>query len=133
MDIIGIDKINFDIHGQSLKPLLNNKPLTEFPVYLESTVFSTIQKNAIPHLGIRTPQFKYFRKVENPQESIHLYDLINDPFEENNIFFKNEKIIFEMEKQILKIKKNDPMPDLVDLDDLETKKVEDELRKLGYI
>jgi arylsulfatase A-like enzyme len=133
MDIIGIDKINFNIHGQSLKPLLNNKTLTEFPVYLESTVFSTIQKNAIPHLGIRTPQFKYFRRVGNPKESIHLYDLINDPFEENNIFSKNEKIIFEMEKEILKIKKNNPVSDLEDLDDLETKKVEDELRKLGYI
>ncbi len=38
-----------------------------------------------------------------------------------------------MEKEILKIKKNNPVSDLEDLDDLETKKVEDELRKLGYI
>jgi len=133
LDVIGIDKINFNIHGQSLKPLLNNKILPEFPVYLESTVFSTVQKNAIPHLGIRTPQFKYFRRVDDPKKSVHLYDLINDPFEENNIFSKNEKLIFEMEKEILKIKKNNFMPNLEDLDDLETKKVEDELRKLGYI
>jgi|APSaa5957512535_1039671.scaffolds.fasta_scaffold23559_2 arylsulfatase A-like enzyme len=133
VDIIGIEKINFSVHGQSLKPLLKNKTISEFPVYLESTVFATIQKNAIPHLGIRTPQFKYFRRVDNPKESIHLYDLVNDPFEENNIFSKNQNIVFKMEEEILKIKKNNSMPVLEDLDDSETKKVEDELRKLGYI
>ena len=60
---------------------------------------------------------------------LELEQIVTDP----HVNSKKKKLIFEMEKEILKIKKNNFIPNLEDLDDLETKKVEDELRKLGYI
>ena len=83
-DIIGLGQPETKIDGRSLKPLLDNKSLPDLPAYLESTVFATIQKDVVAHLGIRSPKWKYFRKVSNPKENVHLYDLENDPLEENN-------------------------------------------------
>lgn len=132
-DIFDLHSFEAKIDGQSLKPLFENKSIEELPVYLESTVFETIQKNAIAHLGIRTPKFKYFRKAEDPTENIHLYDLENDSFEENNISSENPDIIEKMEKEIKKIRSESVKQQLDELSLEETKKVEDELRKLGYL
>ena len=132
-DIFDLHSFEAKINGQSLKPLFENKSIEELPVYLESTVFATIQKNAIAHLGIRTPKFKYFRKAEDPTENIHLYDLENDSFEENNISSENQDIIEKMEIEIQKIRSESAKQQLDELSSEETKKVEDELRKLGYL
>ena len=131
-DIIGLGQPKIKIDGRSLKPLLDNKPLPDIPAYLESTVFATIQKEAVAHLGIRTPKWKYFRKISNPKENVHLYNLENDHFEENNVSNDNAILIKEMEAEILRIRDNSDKP-TVELDSDETKKVRDELRKLGYV
>ena len=131
-DIIGLGEPETKIDGRSLKPLLDNKSLPDLPAYLESTVFATIQKDVVAHLGIRSPKWKYFRKVSNPKENVHLYDLENDPLEENNLSNGNAILIKEMEEEISKIRNNSKQPSM-ELDSDETKKVRDELRKLGYV
>ena len=132
-DIIGLEQPKIKIDGRSLKPLLDNKSLPDLSAYLESTIFATIQKEAVAHLGIRTPKWKYFRKLSNPKENVHLYDLESDPFEEKNVSNDYPGLIRDMEQEILKIRDKNSNDPRVELDSDETKKVRDELRKLGYI
>jgi len=72
------------------------------------------------------------------EKTIHLYDLENDSFEENNIAENNKNIVKEMEKKLVEITKDSVIPSEEDfggrkLSDDETKKVAEELKKLGYL
>ena len=130
-EIIDVNDSNDMIDGQSLLPLINDKKLVEKPVYLESDVHSSSKKNVI---GIRTSKFKYFRNEKNPNENVHLYDLENDLLEENNIVKDFGHIVIEMESIIKKIKNRNMKPNLnTPIDDDEMKKIEEELKKLGYV
>ena len=75
-----------------------------------------------------------FRLLSNPNEKIHLFDIVNDPLEKHNIFSKNPEIIKQMESELSKqrsfLQKRFEKPEMTDE---ETKKVEEELKKLGYI
>lgn len=119
--------------GNSLLPLLEKKPFEELPCYLESAAL--IKKSKDDVIGIRTSNYKYFRAINNPLNKIHLFDLINDPLEEYNIMNENSEIVSKMEKLLVDIKteNNDNVGKSTELDDDETKIIEDELRKLGYI
>ena len=48
-------------------------------------------------VGLRTSKFKYYRSRKNSLRTVHLFDLINDPKEINNIAQNNPKIVDEME------------------------------------
>ena len=61
---------------------------------------------------------------------VELYDLVNDPLEEENIVSSHPELIKEMESELEKImssKKITTTENKVDLD-----KIEKELEKLGY-
>jgi arylsulfatase A-like enzyme len=130
-----IDLNNPDqIDGRSLLPLLNGKNLNEEPVYLENTIFETNSNSPKPCIGLRSSKFKYFRRLDLEDEQIFLYDLVNDPLEENNIASLKPELVktfeqdlFEKREKLLS-KFNEP-----ELNDEETKNVEEELKKLGYI
>ena len=66
------------------------------------------------------------------KKNVHLYDLDNDPYENNNISKDNPAIIEKMENLI-----NDMRRDEIRLDDMiteeEEKKISEELKKLGYM
>ena len=84
-------------------------------------------------IGIRTSQYKYFRKIKDPSEK-YLYDLTIDPKEENNISKLKPNVIEEMEKILQNIRKrNLNEPQKRKMTEEETRKVEKELKKLGYI
>ena len=66
------------------------------------------------------------------KKNIHLYDLENDPYENNNISKSNLPIIEKMEK-LLQYMQNDTLELDNTLSKEEEEKISKELRKLGYI
>ena len=129
LDLIGIkNKLNLD--GISLKPLMYGQVSDEQPAYIESTPLVQIESNDV--VGVRTGNYKYFRDSKNPKKRIHLYDLKNDPNENINLKDNNYEIIFEMEKILSTFSKK------IDVDENkfseeETRMIEDELRRMGYV
>ena len=108
--------------------------MEEFPVYMESTTIHTGQKSPKAVIGIRTSSYKYFRSLKNPNENCHLYDLRVDPKEENNLAEKNPEKVTEMEKLLEEIRVKtsfDTHSEKYSKD--ESIRVEEELKKLGYI
>lgn len=134
-ELISLPENTRKTNGRSLVPLLHGQPMEEEPAYLENTIFATDTKSPIPCIGIRTSQYKYFRAHNNSQEKIHLFDLKNDPLEENNLVDDEPNTIKTMEELLSKIRKNllSNFEEPSSLTDEETKNVEDELKKLGYI
>jgi arylsulfatase A-like enzyme len=133
-ELIKIPNVQKNIDGRSLIPILNGEKIEEIPVYLENTIFVTDQESPQPCIGLRSSKFKYFRSLENPNEKIHLYDLKNDPLEENNIAESNSNLVNEMESALIQIRKKlDKKFEEPELTDTEEKEIEDELKKLGYI
>ena len=62
-----------------------------------------------------------------------LFDLKNDPLEENNIYDDNPNVIKNFELLISELKKESSNPNSDSISKDEENKIEDELRKLGYI
>ena len=128
-EALGI-KFNDNIDGSSLINLMNDIDEDEKIAYFESTPLVLIDSNDV--IGIRTSKYKYFRDKNNPQNRIHLYDLENDPFENLNLAsFKINEInnLENILSNILKDSENDSNNE----NELNSKKIEDELRKLGYV
>lgn len=131
VDIIGIPDIP-KVHGRSLLPMIEGDVEKEIPIYLEST--AKMKKSQGDVIGIRTSNFKYFRNAYNKNAHVHLYDLKNDPFEENNIAKLNPEIIETMEQTLTKfLKESINEEDKEELSEQEIKKIENELKKLGYM
>ena len=74
-----------------------------------------------------------FRK--NPKNDLCLYDLEHDPLELSNISEQNPDIIKNLEKKFSQINPtgNFEFKKTQEVSEEENKKLEDELRKLGYI
>ena len=100
-DMIKIpSEINSD--GQSLLPLINGNVSEELPVFMENIPNWIVpKKGTIPAVGIRYEGFKYFRSRDNSNENINLYDLHNDPHEENNLINEMPEKVEKMEKMLL--------------------------------
>jgi arylsulfatase A-like enzyme len=132
--ILDLPNKKSDVHGRSLFPLFENKKMEEIPVYMESTTIHTGQQAPKPVIGIRTSSYKYFRSLKNPNENCHLYNLKADPTEENNLIEKNPEKVNEMEKLLEKIRNETIFRTSPEkYDDDESIRVEEELKKLGYI
>ena len=94
-DVLGL-KINDRIDGSSLLPLAKGMSVKENPAILESriNVEEGVTSNTI---GIRTSKYKYFRNIDDHEKDVTLFDLENDPLEEENIQQLEKEIILEME------------------------------------
>lgn len=131
-EIMSLPNRDNEIDGRSLLPLIQGKNIVELPNYIESTHLSLdIETNDV--IGIRTSKYKYFRDKDNPQNRIHLYDLKKDPFEDENIASNNPELVNEMEKMLQGIIRNSSSKTEYQINEEETKRIEEELRKLGYI
>jgi len=123
-----------DIDGKSLVPLIEGKNQEEFPAYFESSPLVQIKTNDV--IGIRTSKYKYFRDRYNPKKRNFLFDLEKDPFENINLA-NNSKVIEEMENILLQITNNykflDDGQTIKNTDDEDTEKIENVLKKLGYV
>jgi arylsulfatase A-like enzyme len=129
-DLANLNGIHVNIHGRSLQPMIENKQLEELPLYIESP--PSIEQSTQHVTGIRTSQFKYFRDTKNPKKNISLFDLEKDPHEENNIAQNNAQITENLEKILIELLDDSKLNSTQNSDD-ETKKIENELRKMGYL
>jgi len=130
-ELVEIKESIFDNNGQSIVDLIRGKKIPELPIFMETS--QLIQKKANVVIGIRTPRYKYFRDSEDPNKRIHLYDLKLDPFENENISKQFPKIINELENILESILNYTFDKFKKETNDDDTKKIEDELKKWGYI
>ena len=102
---------------------------------IEGTGDDGTQEKHSNTIGLRTKQYKYFRDRFSDNRNVHLYDLNNDPFELSNISEQNPGIIENLEKKFSQINPtgNFEFKKTQEVSEEENKKLEDELRKLGYI
>jgi len=130
IELLGLNNLDSDIDGTSLVPLFSNKHLDEKPIFIQS--MPHITENHKSYVGVRTSEFNDIRDSENNQ-NFELFDLVNDPLEQDDISKENPEIIFKMEHILQSYLSRKVIPNSKKLDDNERKKVEDELKKLGYI
>lgn len=117
--------------GKNLKKMIESGQFEELYAYIESTALVKKFKGDV--IGIRTKDYKYFRSHLDSKKNIHLYNIENDVLEESNISKIHPEIVQKMEQKlqnILELKEN---VDEKEMNETETRKVEEELRKLGYI
>jgi len=131
--ITGILKIKNENtpHGRNLIPILLGEEFEETPLYIESGF--NLQDSSKAIMGIRTSKYKYFRSMFNTNKNVNLYDLSNDPLEEINIADIQKDLVNEMEKKLLDINDISEFRASEEIEDEENKKVEEQLRKLGYL
>jgi len=117
------------IDGTSLTPLWNGKSIDELTAHIESP--PSIENSSEKYIGIRNKNFKYIRDLQNTEINTELYDLVSDPFEENNLVYEESEKIQQMEEKLNSIRNKKSFPK-IDFDNHEREKVEDILKKLGY-
>ena len=131
--ITEIIKLKYDekIHGKSLLENFQQESPNEESAYLESGINE--KKTDEGAIGIRTSSYKYFRNYMSTENNVNLYDLKNDPYEENNIAKNNKKLVEKFEKMINDLMQEKIERKVTEITSDEQKKVEEELKKLGYI
>lgn len=130
VDLLGISNLD-NVDGKSLTPIIEGKTHDESVAYIETG--SRDPKRLGNIIGIRTTQYKYLRSRDDPDSHVSLFDLQSDPLEKINLAELKPKIAQEMESLLLQLLGNAVQTDLKQLDDEETKKIQEELRKLGYL
>ena len=105
--------------------------MEELSQYIESSHLSLdLETNDV--IGIRSSEFKYFRDRNDQNSNVHLYNLKSDPHEDHNISYNNPEIVTKLENTLQNILKSSPQTkQQVNEDNAE--KIEEELRKLGYV
>jgi len=120
-------KIKYD---ESLVKLINGNDMLEKEIFLHTIPYE--EKSSLDRIGIRTSKFKYFRNSNNPNKDIHLYDLENDPYENNNIAKNNSSITEKMENTLQELQKNSSKLE-ENLSEEEDEIISEELKKMGYL
>lgn len=138
LEKIGLrDDLN-ETDGRSVVKLLNNEKIDEIPAYIEVGInLGQLLNDKNPDvrskvIGIRTSEFKYYRSREEPKKNVHLFNLKDDPKEENNLI-ENKELLEKMEQQLHKLLDSTSKRKSKNLSDEEVKKAKDLLMKLGYI
>lgn len=129
IDILDIKGIHEKIDGKSLLPLMEGEIVQELSVYVES--MPTRDNNFTKTIGIRTSQYKFCKNTKN--NKIELYDLRNDSLEENDISNQHPDVIKQMNKMLLEVRQYTQTHNKEKISNEERKKIEEELRKLGYL
>ena len=118
------------IDGRSLKPILDNQELKEKPIFLHTMPHEKIEEDDA--VGIRTTKYKFIRSASNPKKNRYLYNLELDKFENINIIENNTDVVKKLETTLEDIKSSS-IEETEDISEEETKKIEAELKKLGYM
>mgnify|MGYP002838144777 CR=1 FL=1 len=128
-----LGKISFEqiVHGRSLLTLIQGKKIEEKPAYLHTIPYQ--KPHPTDSVGVRTGNYKYFRSSHNLKENINLYDLKNDPFENNNIAEANEELVARFEQILMEMQKDNFSQDEDEENQEELQKIEYELKKMGYM
>ncbi len=121
---------NMHNDGKNLIPLFQGE-IEDHPVFIETP--ASVIKQPIFVIGIRTPQYKYFRNRDDKDKDVVIFDLIKDPFEEQNIAAHHPELVEKFENILLEIMSNQIAEEDVEImTDDERKAIEDELKKQGY-
>ena len=123
-------KISKKINGVSLKPLIEGKKFEENIQYLHTMPYEKPHED--DSVGIRTNEYKYFRSSINSEKNIHLYNVQKDPYENHNIAHKNKEIVKKFEEELKRLTKDRVKFD-EEITDEDDKKIEEELKKMGYL
>tara|TARA_Y100000741_G_scaffold25255_1_gene18329 strand:- start:18624 stop:19967 length:1344 start_codon:yes stop_codon:yes gene_type:complete len=115
-------------YSSSLVPLINGNNISEREIFLHTIPYE--EESSLDRMGLRTSKYKYFRNSRDENEDVTLYDLENDPFENNNIAKNESKIVIEMENMLKEMKKD--FGNLKNTSD-EDEVIKEELKKLGYL
>ena len=126
-------EINHKIHGRNLVSLIEKNNSNDQAIYVRTRPYIDEKPDTRDLKGIRTSEYKYFRSQYDKNENVHLYDLKQDPYENNNIADENKELILEFEKKIIEFEKNDLSNDDDDLSEEELTKISGQLKKLGYM
>jgi len=128
-EVLGIPYKHYKF-GRSLCPLIYKQKFIDEDIFLHTIPYE--KESESDAIGIRTGKYKYFRNSRELKKNVHLYDLENDPYENNNIAKDNLVIIEKMENLI-----NNMKMDTIKMDDTiteeEEKQISEELKKLGYM
>ena len=129
-DILGLKSYENTVDGRSLVPIMKGELDDELPALIISSPLLEVDSNDV--IGIRTSQYKYFRDKSDPNNRVHLFNLLDDPLEENNISKENPKVIQEFEN-IINEKQSELKQNNSEYNEEELKNIEKELKKMGYI
>tara|TARA_B100000953_G_scaffold104857_1_gene85909 strand:+ start:890 stop:2329 length:1440 start_codon:yes stop_codon:yes gene_type:complete len=119
------------ISGKSLISLDDKRSQEENLNYLHTMPFQKLSLSDM--VGLRTSKYKYFRAACNPKENVNLYDLKNDPYENNNIAETNKKLVTQFEKKILQLEKDNLSEYEEEISEQEMQRISNELKRLGYM
>jgi len=129
LDLISLKYNEEDIDGKSFFPFENKNGIEELFSYIHTMPYEK------PHpkdsVGIRTEKYKYFRS-EHSKDDAYLYDLLNDPFENNNIIEKQSELVEKFEGMIESVEKRKITSNEMDISSEEEAMIREELKKLGY-
>ena len=129
--LIGLSYNESDFDGQNLVPIMKGDQTSDLIAYIESGPANEKLEGKV--IGLRSLLYTYFRSRSNPNNMIHLYDLTEDPLELHNIADVNIEIVENMEAKLQNFLKNDNDQKVDEITTEDRKKIEDELKKLGYI
>jgi len=130
LDLISIPAPN-DIDGKNLLPLIEGQDTEELISYIESPPL--VENPSMKYIGIRTPKYKFIQNINDDKQSYELYNLQNDPLEEKNIITTGSKQIEQLKKSLRTIRNKKSLSKNVEYDDNEKRKIENVLKKLGYV
>ena len=116
--------------GKSLVSATNEISEEEEPNYLHTMPYQ--KSSPLDRVGIRISKYKYFRASQDSKKNINLYDLENDPYENNNIARSYEQLVARFENKMLKLQKDNLSEHKEKISDEETQMISSELKKLGY-
>ena len=116
--------------GKSLISLSDESSQEENLNYLHTMPFQKLSPSDM--VGLRTSKYKYFRAARDPKANVNLYDLKNDPYENNNIAETNKKLVTQFEKKILQLEKDNFSEYEEKISEKELQRISNELKRLGY-
>ena len=98
LDLVGIP-VPTSIHGQSLRPAIENKTPLALEAYLEA--FLRIRSDPRNRrVGWRTEEWKYIYAPQNPSLAQELYHLLSDPRERENMATRRPEMVVTLRQRI---------------------------------
>ena len=122
--------LDIKISGKSLVSATNEISEEEEPNYLHTMPYQKL--SPLDRVGIRTSKYKYFRASRDSKKNVNLYDLENDPYENNNIAQTHKQLVARFENKILKLQKDNLSEYEEKISDKEMQRISNELNRLGY-
>ena len=132
LELLGIDVENVD--GKGLIQFIKEKTQKELHAYSETKYeirpdnFSELRSNLV---SLRTPKWKLI--LDRLTDQRQLFDLVNDPKEKKNVWFKKRDVAAELEAELFDMTTDSDAFDEKYMSPEELKRVEEALKRLGYL